>query len=347
MSATTSNPDSDPLINQIEAQATVHHAFFLGLLLAVSMRHTPADVERWIHNLFSRQHRERFLPAFDKLGLHGLPHAVACAQYHVLSNAIGGVRVEYMAESERKAWLRFRYPRWMYDGPTLCGVPPEASRGFLTGWYARNGESLNNPNLAFVCVSEDLTGEFGLCGYFEEQDRELVPGERLQFNRGAQLPPFRQEDQPVPPSESWNALRLAKANRNYAVDYVRNGLLELVPILGDEAAAGIGQNVGRLIGLQYFASVAEAIGARDGDFSDAVQFLHAMFRGMGDEVSTSANRVIGPRVPRVVASLAIGERQLITKSWQALWAGALRSYRIPKVLTVEEYDDNLHWVVSE
>ena len=50
------------------------------------------------------------------LGLDGQPHAVACAKYHVLSNRIGGVAVEYMEESTTKAWVRFRYPRWMYDG---------------------------------------------------------------------------------------------------------------------------------------------------------------------------------------------------------------------------------------
>ena len=46
-----------------------------------------------------------------------------------------GVAVEYMEESDAKAWVRFRYPRWMYDGPAICGMPIEASRG----GFARNG----------------------------------------------------------------------------------------------------------------------------------------------------------------------------------------------------------------
>ncbi len=118
---------------------------------------------------------------FRQAGLEGLPDAVACARYHVLSNSMGGVPVEYMEESDRKAWVRFRYPRWMYDGPTLCGVPVEASRGFLKGWYAQNGVSLKNPRLGFVCVSEDMTGQFGLCGYFMEHDHDLSAEERLRF----------------------------------------------------------------------------------------------------------------------------------------------------------------------
>ena len=58
----------------------------------------------------------------------------------------------------------------MYDGPAICGIPVEASRGFLKGWYAQNGVTLKNPRLGFVCVSEDLTGQFGFCGYFKEYD---------------------------------------------------------------------------------------------------------------------------------------------------------------------------------
>ena len=53
--------------------------------------------------LFRRQHVDKFLTSFDKLGLSGLPDAVACAQYHVLSNNVGGVGVEYMYESDQKA----------------------------------------------------------------------------------------------------------------------------------------------------------------------------------------------------------------------------------------------------
>ena len=45
--------------------------------------------------LFRKQHEEKFLSSFSKLGLDGLSDAVACAKYHVLSNGMGGVAVEY------------------------------------------------------------------------------------------------------------------------------------------------------------------------------------------------------------------------------------------------------------
>ena len=104
----------------------------------------------------------RFLSSCNhKLGLHGLPHAVACAKYHVLSNGVGGVAVEVYAPSRiPRLGCRFRYPRWMYAGLSMWMFaisPPArsylssftklgymawvASRGFLHGWYAQNGYS--------------------------------------------------------------------------------------------------------------------------------------------------------------------------------------------------------------
>ena len=216
----------------IEVQARIHHQYFLGLQLMVSVEEGREVIGEWMFRLFRQQHLDKFLSSFQKLGLTDLPHAVACAKYHVLSNGLGGVRVEYMEESDTKAWVRFRYPRWMYDGPAICGIPVEASRGFLKGWYAYNGVSLKNSRLGYVCVSEDLTGQFGLCGYFKEYDHDLLPEERLQFAPDETPPPFDPSKQPTPPDKHWNADRLAKASRNYAVEFCRNGLRELLGVVG-------------------------------------------------------------------------------------------------------------------
>lgn len=121
----------------ISAQAELHHQYFIGLQLMVAVEESRSTVYDWMFRLFRRQHEEKFLSSFDKLGLRGLPDAIACAQYHALSNSLGGVAVEYMEESASKAWVRFRYPRWMYSGAAICGIPVEASRGFLYGWYGR------------------------------------------------------------------------------------------------------------------------------------------------------------------------------------------------------------------
>jgi len=336
-------------ISAIRAQAHLHHAYLLGLELMVSSQRSSEEVGEWMFRLFRRQHLEKFLSSFEKLGLSGLPDAVACAQYHVLSNNMGGVGVEYMYESDRKAWVRFRYPRWMYAGPTLCGVPVEVSRGFLEGWYAHNGVSLGNPRLGYVCVSEDMTGEFGLCGYFREFDHDLGDDERLQFAKGELPPPFDSALQPEPPADQWDEVRLEKANRNYALDYIRNGLSELAGVIGQVEACELAGRAARLIGLQYFPETAAMIGAQDGDLDAAVHYLASMFEGMGDSVSIHRRQgaiEIEQRSLRVIRGLPEDEAELVFGCWAELWKGTASSQRQLKVLEVEREDTTALWQLS-
>ena len=327
----------------VGAQALLHHAWLLGLQLMVSAREGPDTMGEWMFRLFRRQHLEKFLSSFDKLGLSGLPHAVACARYHVLSNAIGGVAVEYAEESERKAWVRFRYPRWMYDGPTICGVPLEVSRGFLRGWYAHNGVSLGNPRLGFVCVSEDMTGEFGLCGYFREFERELAEDERLQFAPGERPPPYDPAVQPLTPSAAWSADRLASARRNYALDYIRNGLSSLSDVLGADRAAAIASASARLIGMQYRAQTGDRIGAADGDRHATAAYLVRMFEGMGDSCRVADHGSAGLEIAhegwRIARGMRGPHRALLLGAWSEVWVGAVRAQRAFLQLEVQRWPD--------
>ena len=135
----------------IQAQADLHHQYFLGLQLMVAVEESKQTVFDWMFRLFRKQHEEKFLSSFTKLGLDGLPDAVACAKYHVLSNGMGGVAVEYIAESDTKAWVRFRYPRWMYAGPAICGIPIEAGRGFPPRLVCAEWRKSQNPSTR-VCL---------------------------------------------------------------------------------------------------------------------------------------------------------------------------------------------------
>lgn len=333
----------------IAAQAHLHHQYFLGLQLMVSVREGPAPIGEWIYRLFRRQHEEKFLSSFDKLGLRGLPDAVACARYHVLSNSVGGVMVEYMEESETKAWVRFRYPRWMFDGPAICGIPPEAGRGFLRGWYARNGITLGNPRLGFVCVSEDLTGQYGFCGYFREYEEPLSDDQRLRFAPDERPPPFDPACQPKPPAAEWSPERLEKANRNYAVEYVRNGLMELPGVLGRDRARELAAHAAWLTGLQQYARLARMVGGRDGDAQDAAAFLAEMFRGMGDAVEDPVGQgavTLHHASPRILRGLQGSSREDVRDAWIELWRGTVNAHRA--FLRLEAADDagGLSWTVT-
>ena len=330
----------------IAALAELHHQYFLGLQLMVATREGADVVGDWIFRLFRRQHEDKFLSSFAKLGLEGLPHAVACARYHVLSNGIGGVPVEYMEESDTKAWVRFRYPRWMFDGPVICGMPVSASRGFLRGWYAQNGVSLGNPRLGFVCVSEDMTLQYGLCGYFLEYDHDLSENERLRFAPEEVPPPFDPAVQPKPPAGEWSEERLAKANRNYAVDYVRNGLVTLAQVLGSARARALGQAAARLTGLQMAARLISASGGVDAGPDQAADLLGGMFRGMGDEAASSG-QIVRQSAPRVVRGLADIDRALVLGCWAEIWRGAVHGHRRFMDLETRQEGDRQIWEVRD
>jgi hypothetical protein len=134
--------------------ADLYHAFFTGLILTVVARRGTADAAEFVFRVFRRQQQERFLPGLEKLGLAHLPPAVAAAQYHYLSNWIGGVHVEYMYETDAKAWVRYPPPRWIWRGTAICGVPGEVSRAMLRGWHANNGVALGDLRLGFVCTKQ-------------------------------------------------------------------------------------------------------------------------------------------------------------------------------------------------
>ena len=334
----------------IVAQAELHHQYFLGLQLMVAVEEPRAAVYDWMFRLFRRQHEEKFLSSFGKLGLEGLPHAIACAKYHVLSNGVGGVAVEYMEESDRKAWVRFRYPRWMFAGAAICGIPKESGRGFLHGWYAQNGVSLNNPRLGFVCVSEDVTGQFGLCGYFQEYGYDLRPEQRLQFAPTAAVPRFDRTQQPSPPGSEWHESRLIKANRNYAVDFIRNGMRALIEVLGRSRAQELAQRSARLTGLQHYPRMAQQVGAVDGGVGDAAKFLIDIMAGMGDRCSLEAGPdgsvLLTQTGLNVVRNIQGADRHSVLIAWIELWRGAVHSHREFMDVQCEIAADSLRWKIQ-
>src|SRR5262245_17658569 len=266
----------------IKAATDLYHTYFTGLILTlVTRRGAPAAAE-WVFRLFRHQHHEKFLSSFDKLGLKGMPDAVACAAFHYLANQIGGVEVEFMRESDRKAWVNFVPPRWIYPGASICAVPSEVSRAFLRGWYAHNGVSLANPRLGFVCTAQTTDGQHGLSGYFLEGERELEEEERLSFRPGELPPPFEPGAAPRLPADAWPAERLVKAQRNYAMEYIRSGLPRLAEIFGPAEAGHLGRVTARLIGAQHYKATAALLDIGTGDAEAFARFMLRLAAAEGD-----------------------------------------------------------------
>jgi hypothetical protein len=308
-----------------QAVGELYHAYLTGLILTVITRRGRDDAAELVFRTFRRQQLEKFLPGLEKLGLAKLPHAVACAQYHYLSNDLGGVRVEYVHESDRKAWVRYVPPRWIWDGTAICAVPSEVSRAMLRGWHANNGVLLGNPRLGFVCTKQTVDGQPGLEGYYYEHDRDLAPEERLRFAPGEDGPDFDPAAAPRVNAVTWPPERLQRAARNYAMAYVKTILQELVASFGPVDAAYLGGVTGRLIGMQYYARTAELLGVARGGPERFASYLVALGRAQGDDttavsdgdeiaVRQSSWRLMGD-VPRLPAA--------IFDAWNELWIGAL------------------------
>jgi hypothetical protein len=262
--------------------ADLYHAYFTGLVLTVVTRRGTADAAEFVFRVFRRQQQERFLPGLEKLGLSHLPPAVAAAQYHYLSNWIGGVPVEYMYETDRKAWIRYPPPRWIWKGTAICGVPGEVSRAMLRGWHANNGVSLGNPNLGFVCTKQSVDGQDGLEGYYCEYDHPLEPDARLVFARHLEAPKFDSAAAPALPVASWPRPRLEKAYRNYAMEYVRTAAPVMVNLFGPDDAGYLLHLTGKLIGMQYFDEIARGLGVGRGTAGDFAAFVAALFEAQDD-----------------------------------------------------------------
>lgn len=339
----------------LAAVARMYHLYQTGLILTVSLKRGPRDAADWIRALFRRQHQSKFLSSFEKLGLTDMPDAQAAAAYHYLSNRVGGVDVEYMAESDTKAWVRFVPPRWIYPDAAICGVPSEVSRGILEGWYAENGPSLNNPGLGFVCTAQTMDGQHGLAGYFQDYGRPLTPEERLIFRPGERPPPFDPAAAPELPAGEWPAERLAKANRNYAMEYVRTGLPLLTELFGPSDGGHLGRHAARLIGVQGYRGLVEGLGLQPsaGGALGFAAILQAMTAGEGDAAKFEGDAVEahvtrqGWRLGRGMPS----PHPAVFEAWNGLIEGMLAAHdhRLAvEILARPDYgDDGVHWRIRE
>src|SRR5665213_2253587 len=239
-------------VDGFRAVAKLYNALMTGLVLALIAHRDAEAARRFVFAHFRRQHLEKFLPGLKKLGLDRLPPAVACAQYHYFSNALGGVKTEYIPETERKAWVRYPPPRWIWQGAAICAIPREVNEAMLHGWHGHNGVTLGNPRLGFVCTGQTVEGDPGLEGYYCEYDREIAPQERVRFVTDEHAPRFDPALAPKLDSASWPAERVAKVERSYAMEYVRSMLPSMLELFGPQEADALVGRTARLIGLQYY-----------------------------------------------------------------------------------------------
>ncbi len=313
--------ETTPPLSDFRAVAELHHRMTTGLILSLMTRKGEKIAADVVYRLFRRQHTETFLPGLEKLNLTGLPDAVASAQYHYLSNAIGTVKVEFMPDSDRKAWIRYPPPRWIFDGTAICGVTNAVTIAMMRGWHAHNGEALGNPNLGFVCTGMTTNGDPGLEGYFYDYDAPLAPEDRLRFAPDEEAPAFDPDAAPKVDSADWPALRLAKAERNYALYYVRSMFAVLLDVFDTADAAALVHLTARLVGMQFYDVTRDMLGITDPSRDGFADYLARMSNAMGNGPARAADggatviankswRLMEPRQPELL------------RAWNGIWEGA-------------------------
>jgi hypothetical protein len=319
--STTKKPDDAAAFSAVER---LYHDYLTGLILTLITKGGEAAATEVVFRTFRRQQLAKFLPGLRKLGIDRLPHAVACAQYHYLSNQIGGVKVEYVYESDRKAWVRYPPPRWIWSGTAVCAVPSGVSRAMLHAWHANNGVVLDNPRLGFVCTGQTVDGQPGLEGYYREYDRDLAPDERLVFAPGEVCPPFDPALAPKLAVETWPETRLRRVLRSYAMEYITSILPETIAVLGPAQGGYLAGSAARLIGMHLFDETAALLGGVAPGAAGFATYLARMAQGQGDDAE--AIRSSDAWLVRQPGWRLMQERGVLAPevfdAWSELWIGA-------------------------
>jgi hypothetical protein len=333
------------------AVSVLYQALLTGVVLTLVTRRGADDAAEFVFRLFRRQHLEKFRPGLVKLGLDHLPHAVACAQYHYLSNQLGGVKTEYVYESDHKAWVRYPPPRWIWYGAAICGIPSRVNAAMLHGWHGHNGVTLGNPRLGFVCTGQTVDGHPGLEGYYLEHARDLAPGERVRFAPGETMPAFDPSTAPRLDPAAWPPERLDTVVARYAMEYVRTALPVALELLGPADTRALLGHAACLIGMQYHDETMRLLGIEGTGPESFARYLAALATAQGEAVRVEAGsgrasvRLQGWRLARGLEPLDAAAFE----AWCELWRGALAAHdrRLRLEATREPGGDVLLRVTSQ
>jgi hypothetical protein len=297
------------------AVAVLYNALMTGLVLSLVSRRGEAVAADFVFRHFRRQHLEKFLPGLEKLGLASEPPALAAALYHFHSNALGGVKTEYFAESPTKAWVRYPPPRWIWRGAAVCGVPTSVNAAMLHGWHGHNGVSLNEPRLGFVCTGQITEGDPGLEGYYHLADAPLAEDQRVRFAPNERMPRFDLSTQPTLPTGDWPPERLARTHRAYAVEYLRSLTPTLQDLLGPADGMAELARTARLIGLQYQEEVAGLLPGHS-----PLALVAALLTAHGEVVEATADGLTQSGW-KTMAGVALSDPLAAFDAWMALFGG--------------------------
>jgi len=232
-----------------------------------------------------------FVAGLKKLDIFNDPPAVAAAKYHYMSNClVGDVPMEYVRETDKKAWIRYLAPAWAYPGTGLLACPASVQMAAFSAWHRNNGTWLGCPRLGYVCTKLYQYGEPYDEGYFIEYDHDITLDEAFRYEPVASSPDFDIEAAPTLDKAAWPPARLFKARRRYAESYCAVPTSVLVEMYGVPYAAFLVEQAMRGLGTQYAREISDRIGISGRDARSMAELFLGMLKTLGDMVSIDAQR---------------------------------------------------------
>lgn len=235
--------------------------------------------------LLAAEQKDRFRAALVKLGIDKDPPAVAAAKYHYFSNSIGGLRMQIMIESPRKAWIRYLSPWGSYPGMAALTVPASVRRTILSTWHPRNGELLNCPRLGWIATKFIAEGHPYDEGYFCEFDRDLDASERFSVRHVESSPEFDPETAPRLDPAMWPEIRVVKGGYNYGVDYLLHTAQIVQDQFGNQMASQFCTMAMRFLAVQFVSDLARALAIAGRDALSLAELAAGVLRSYKNDVS--------------------------------------------------------------
>lgn len=235
-------------------------------------------------SLMTAEQSSRFREALVKLGIEKDPPAVAAAKYHYFSNTIGGLRMHFVEESSRKAWIRYLPPWGSFPGISALAMPPSLRRTILSTWHPRNGELLGCPRLRWVATKFVSEGHPYDEGYFEEVEHDLPLSERMKVEPVLRSPAFDPAQAPKLDPRAWPEARLLKGHHNYASDYALHTIQAVRRLFGEQAATHIVGMAMRFLAVQYSGQLARQTGCAEATPQSVARSAAAILRAFRNRV---------------------------------------------------------------
>ncbi|WP_271627566.1 hypothetical protein [Bradyrhizobium sp. CCBAU 11445] len=232
-----------------------------------------------------------YLEGLRKLGIRDdEPPAVRAAKYHYLSNAMGGLNMEYIEESPKKVWIRYLAPSWAYPGVAMMALPSSIRKGGAEAWHAKNGALMGCPRLGWVSTKSIMDMEPYDEGYFIEYDHDLAPGESYRIEPAVRTPEFDPSKQPRLDPAVWPEARLLKAQRNLMRQYFRTAVEVLFRMYGEQYTYFLVSQVMRGVAIQFTHELKREMGIEATDAKAVAEFHYNLQRASSQEVQLTPSR---------------------------------------------------------